>query len=96
MKTTELKGYGLTGVKAEFGLMDCYEASHMMSRIKAVHEDAKDGTIVLDNVSEELLSMLDMVNNFLEKIALKPTESGTIFLPKEIEKLERESMEKEC
>lgn len=91
MKTTELKGYGLTGVKVEFGLMDCYEASHMMSRIKAIHEDTKDGTIVLDNVSVELLSMLDMVYNFLEKIALKPSEMSTIFLPKK-----EESNEKEC
>jgi hypothetical protein len=91
MKTTELKGYGLTGVKAEFSLMDCYEASHMMSRIKAIHEDTKDGTIVLDNVSVELLSMLDMVNNFLEKIALKPSEMSSIFLPKE-----EENNEKEC
>lgn len=91
MKTTELKGYGLTGIKVEFNLMECYDAFHMMSNIKAIHEDAKDGTIVLDNVSEELLSMLDMVNNFLEKIALKPSEMSTIFLPKE-EKLN----EKEC
>lgn len=91
MKTTELKGYGLTGVKAEFSLMDCYDASHMMSQIKAIHEDAKDGTIILDNVSVQLLSMLDMVNNFLEKIALKPSEMSTIFLPKE-----EESNEKEC
>ena len=91
MKTTELKGYGLTGVKVEFNLMECYDASHMMSQIKAIHEDAKDGTIVLDNVSVELLSMLDMMNNFLEKIALKPSEMSTIFLPKE-----EESNEKEC
>lgn len=91
MKTTELKGYGLTGVKVEFNLMECYDASHMIDRINAVHEDSKDGTIVLDNVSVELLSMLDMVRNFLEKIALKPSEMSTIFLPKE-----EESNEKEC
>lgn len=90
MKTKELSGYGTTGVKAEFGLMDCYEASHMMDRITAVHEDAKNGTIVLDEVSVELLSMLDMVYNFLEKIALKPSEMSSIFLPKE------ENNEKEC
>lgn len=91
MKTTELKGYGLTGVKAEFSLMDCYDASHMISHIEAIHKDAKDGTIILDNVSVELLSLLDMMNNFLEKIALKPSEMSTIFLPKE-----EESNEKEC
>lgn len=91
MKTTELKGYGLTGVKVEFNLMECYDASHMMDHINAVHEDSKYGTIVLDEVSVELLSMLDMVYNFLEKIALKPSEMSTIFLPKE-----EENNEKEC
>lgn len=88
MKTTTQRNYGVTGIRCDFNTMDCYEARHMVNRISAIHEDVKSGTIVLDNVGEELLSMLDMVSFFLEKIALEPSEQSNMFLPKEEESAE--------
>lgn len=88
MRTTAQKNYGVTGIRCDFNIMDCYEARHMADRIAAIHEDAKKGTIVLDNVSEELLSILDMVSFFLEKIALEPSEQSNMFVPKEEEESE--------
>lgn len=85
MKATTQKNFGVTGIRCDFNIMDCYEARHMMDRIAAIHEDEKSGTIVLDNVSVELLSMLDMVAYFLEKIALEPSEQSNMFMPKEEE-----------
>lgn len=88
MKTTTQRNYGVTGIRCDFNIMDCYEARHMVEHIAAIHEDEKKGTIVLDNVSVELLSMLDMVSFFLEKIALEPTEQSNMFVPKEEESAE--------
>lgn len=88
MKTTTQRNYGVTGIRCDFNIMDCYEARHMVERIAAIHEDEKKGTIVLDNVSVELLSMLDMVSFFLEKIAIEPSEQSNMFVPKEEESAE--------
>ena len=95
MKTTELKGYGLTGVKAEFSLMDCYEASHLLERVNGMlsgREAELQGCATLNSLGiEEMYTILEMMKAFLEKIALKPSEMSTMFLPKE-----EKSNEKEC
>lgn len=95
MKTTELKGYGTTGVKVELNLMDCYEASHLLERVNGLlsgREAEYQGCTTLNSIGiEEMYTILEMMSAFLEKIALKPSEMSTIFLPKE-----EENNEKEC
>ena len=92
MRTTELKGYGLTGVKVELNLMDCYEASHLLERVNHLQGDIhtlEEGEPLMDVLSETMC-ILGAMNVFLEKIALKPTEMPSIFLPKEDENDEKE------
>ena len=95
MKTTELKGYGLTGVKVEFNLMDCYEASHLLERVNGLlssREAERQECITLNSYGiEEVYTIFEMIGAFLEKIAIRPSEMPSIFTSKK-----EESNEKEC
>lgn len=91
MKTTELKGYGLTGLKVEFNLMDCYEATFLIDRIKSVRKLWNTLGEFTPDMMQEVITIMAMSETFFEKIALKPSEMSTMFTPKE-----EESNEKEC
>lgn len=86
MKTEILKNYGVSGVKVEFNLMDCYEATHAKMRIevlKKVYEE--EGT--LD--AEEAMVFFCNFDALLSKIALEPSQMPSIFI-------EDKDEEKEC
>lgn len=90
MRTTELKGYGVTGVKAEFSLMDCYETTFLIDRIKSVREQWNKVHEFTADMVQEVITIMVMSETFFEKIALKPSEMSTMFLPKEDENDEKE------
>lgn len=95
MKTKELTGYGVTGIKIELNLMDRYDASHLLERINCLQENTQviesEEPVILSHLSEAL-NILEMVSIFFNKIALKSSEKSDIFSPIEDEPVE----EKEC
>lgn len=92
MKTNEIKGYGLTGIKVVFNLMDCYEASHTLERINAFRNLVESGAVLTSIDVQEVSNILELTSMFFEKVAIQPSEMPSIFAPKELEPVE----EKEC
>lgn len=93
MKTKELTGYGVTGIKIELNLMDRYEASHLLERVSHLQEDfqtLEEGEPMMSFLSETMC-ILDMMGAFLSKIALKSSEKGDMFTPEEDEPVDKET-----
>lgn len=93
MKVNELKGYGVTGKKVEFNLMDCYEAQHMLSRINELQKEYHDKECPYFSMddSREAINILELISVFLSKFAVKPGEMSTIFTPDEDEPVCKET-----
>lgn len=89
MKTKELTGYGVTGIKIELNLMDRYEASHLLERVNGMlsgREAECQGCSTLNSYGiQEMYTILEMMGAFLSKIALKSSEKGDMFTPEEEE-----------
>lgn len=94
MKVKDLQGQGLTGKMIVLNLMDCYEASHASERINALlsgRDSYEQGCATLnDEGIQEALCLLEMAGALLSKIAVKPSEMPSIFLPSEEEMKEGE------
>ena len=93
MKTKELTGYGVTGIKVELNLMDRYEASHLLERANHLQENIQtleEGEPVM-SVLSETMCILEMMGTFLSKIALKSSEKGDMFTPEEYEPVNKET-----
>ena len=78
MQITNLQGYGHQGLKISLNLMDQYSITHMCERIECYLRNAKE---IHDETGEEfpMLEELQMMLNFLSKLALPRDEKSTVF-----------------
>ena len=78
MQITNVSGYGHTGLKISLNLMDQYTITHMCERIECYLHNAKE---THDETGEEfpMLEELQMIWNFLSKLALPHEEKSTVF-----------------
>ncbi len=100
MKCKDIQYYGITGKRVEFSLMDCYASSHVLERIKELRERHnqffEDGILDIEQTDwseilrfmSDSLDILRSLSNFLNKIALKPSEDASIFAAEESEEKE--------
>lgn len=90
MKTTLIKGYGTSGRKVEFNLMDCYASGHTVERINTIQAFYQEHGFIPADQYTEVMNILDNVSVLLAKIALDSAEEATIFTPDEDEPVHNE------
>lgn len=88
LQITNLEGYGHWGVKVQLNLMDQYSITQMCERIECYLRNSKE---IHAETGEEfpMLEELQMILNFLSKLALPRGETSTVFDPKTDEKPEK-------